>query len=187
MAEPCMDNPSLNAVPVSTVPANPFPAGAEPAGGDDCLDWDSEISNDGEELLILPEGDYLFRVAEFERARHGGSAKLPPCNKASLTLEIQTADGTARARTDLFLHRNTEWKVSSFFRAIGLKAKGEQVKMDWNRVTGAWGRAHIRPRRYAGSDGSEHQANEVVRFLDYDAALVQPGFLDVSGRVAVPF
>lgn len=181
MTDSYMNNP-MNAAPANTIPTNTMPA-----NDNGCLDWDSEISNDGPEFLILPEGDYLFQVAEFERARHGGSAKLPPCNKASLTLEIKTADGTARAKTDLFLHRNTEWKVSSFFRSIGLKAKGTEVKMDWNKVPGAWGRAHIKPRSYVGNDGNEHQANEVVRFLDYDPELVKPGFTDVTGTTPIPF
>ncbi len=155
--------------------------------GNDCLDWDAEISNDGAEFLILPEGDYLFQVVDFERGRHEASERLPACNKATLTLEVRTAEGIARARTTLFLHRSCEWKISAFFRCIGMKQKGEQLKMDWNRVPGAWGRAHFRPGSFAGNDGQTHQRNEVTRFLDYDPEKVKPGFTDVSGKTAIPF
>ena len=49
------------------------------------LGWDDEIQNEGG-YEVLPEGDYTFRVEKFERARHAGSEKIPPCNKAILTL-----------------------------------------------------------------------------------------------------
>ena len=31
--------------------------------------WDDEIKNDGPDFVLLPEGDYLFTVTGFERAR----------------------------------------------------------------------------------------------------------------------
>ena len=37
------------------------------------LGWDDEIENDGEEFTMIPEGDYSFQVAKFERARFNGS------------------------------------------------------------------------------------------------------------------
>ena len=49
--------------------------------------WDDEIENDNE-FQILPDGDYNFTVTGFERGRHQGSAKLPPCNKAIITLNV---------------------------------------------------------------------------------------------------
>ena len=148
----------------------------------ECMDWDAELTDDGQERerLILPEGNYVFQVVNLERGRHPGSAKLPPCNKASVTLEITTAEGVARVKTDLYLHMSTEWKISAFFRAIGLKEKGQHVRMDWTKVPEAWGRAHIRPRTYVGSDEKEHVTNEVAWFLDFDPELVKPGFITVD-------
>ena len=58
-----------------------------------CMEWDDAIESDGQEFIILEEGDYNFRVVEFERGRFPGSAKIPPCNKAALTLQVKTADG----------------------------------------------------------------------------------------------
>ena len=88
------------------------------AANNGCFDWDDEIQNDGQEFITLPEGDYVFEVVDFERGRYPGSAKIPPCNKASLTLQVKTEDGIARIRTDLILYRSLEWKISSFFRSV---------------------------------------------------------------------
>ena len=73
-----------------------------------CMDWDDALENDGQEFITLPEGDYVFTVTDFERGRYPGSAKIPPCNKASLTLQVKTDDGIARVRTDLILYRSLE-------------------------------------------------------------------------------
>ena len=144
-----------------------------------CMGWDDELTNDGQEFTELAEGDYTYQVISMERGRHMGSAKLPPCNKATLTLEITTEDGISRPRVDLFLHRNTEWKISSFFRSIGMKKKGEKVKPDWNKVVGSWGRCHVKLRKYTGNDGQEHQSYD-VSFYDYDEKMVKPGFIPVD-------
>lgn len=52
---------------------------------DAALDWDSEVTNEQREFVLLPAGNYLFTVQSFERARYEGSAKLPPCSMAKLT------------------------------------------------------------------------------------------------------
>ena len=147
------------------------------------LDWDDTIENDGQEFVILPEGDYNFTVTSFERSRHPGSAKLPACNKASLTLQVKTDQGIANCFTDLFLYRTMEWKLSQFFRCIGQKQKGQRLVMDWNRVIGSIGRAHFKPTEYVDRDGNTKTKNEVERFLDYDEKYfsdVRDGFVKVS-------
>ena len=135
------------------------------------MGWDDVIENDGQEFVVLPEGDYTFTVSNFERGRFPGSAKIPPCNKATLTLNIDNDQGVATARVDLILYRPLEWKIASFFRCIGHKKHGEKVVMDWNKVVGARGRAHIRPRDYTDKNGVERQTNDVERFLDYDPSV----------------
>ena len=37
------------------------------------MDWDDAIENDGQEFVILPEGDYNFTVTDFEQS-HSDSA-----------------------------------------------------------------------------------------------------------------
>ena len=140
------------------------------AAGSGCMDWDDTLENDGGEYITLPEGDYVFEVVDFERGRYPGGAKIPPCNKAALTLQVRTPDGIARVRTDLILYRSLEWKISSFFRSIGQKKLGEKAAMNWNKVVGARGKAHFKPREYE-KDGKTRQVNDVDYFIDYDASV----------------
>ena len=89
------------------------------------LGWDDEIEKDGSDYVLLPEGDYDFTVESFERGRHNGSEKLPPCNKAMLKLRIDATEGTALINHNLFLHTKTEGMLSAFFTAIGQKKKAK--------------------------------------------------------------
>lgn len=141
------------------------------------MDWDSAIESDGQQFIVLPEGDYSFTVTGFERGRYPGSTKIPPCNKASLTLTIELPDGqVATCREDLILYRTIEWKLASFFRAIGQKKTGERVVMDWTKVMGARGRAHFKPRAYI-KDGSEHTINSVDHYYDPEPQAAQPDWV----------
>lgn len=142
------------------------------------MSWDDVIENDGQEFIVLPEGDYAFTVTAFERGSFPGGAKIPACPKATVTLDIANDKGRATARVDLLLYRTLEWKIASFFRAIGQKKLGEKVSMDWNKVVGARGRAHIRPRSYT-KNGEERQFNDVERFYDHEE---QTAFTDASSE-----
>ena len=131
------------------------------------LDWDSTIEDDGTGFVLLEEGDYDFTVTGFERGRHNGSAKIPACNKAIVTLSIETPNGVAEIKENLILYKTMEWKISAFFRSLGMKKHGERLVMDWDKVLGAAGRAHIVQREYVGNDGINKKANNVGYFLDY--------------------
>ena len=72
------------------------------------LGWDDPIENDSPDFVLLPEGDYDFEVVSFERARHAGSEKLPPCNKAIVHIKIEGEEGISIIRHNLFLHTITE-------------------------------------------------------------------------------
>lgn len=132
------------------------------------MDWDSALENDGQEFILLPEGDYAFTVISLERGWYDGSAKMEACPTANLVLEVRTADGTARIPVRLFLNYAVEWRMSAFFRCIGQKKHGERLVPKWNEVVGARGIAHFKPRNYTGQDGQERQANDVARWIDYD-------------------
>lgn len=73
--------------------------------------WEDEIQRDDSPRQILPEGDYQFTVTKFERARHAGSERVPPCNKAVLTLAVRNAGGSGEVLENLFLHSKFEWNV----------------------------------------------------------------------------
>lgn len=130
------------------------------------LGWDDEIKNDSSPYEVLPEGDYEFRVEKFERARHGGSEKIPACNKAILTLAVTSPQGSGKVQVNLFLHSKFEWKLCQFFTSIGARKRGEPLRMNWNAVAGATGRCHVSVRKWIGNDGKEHDGNEVTEFFE---------------------
>lgn len=127
-------------------------------------DWDDEIVKDSD-FTLIPEGDYNFTVVAFERGRHEGSNKLPPCNKAIVTLRIALPDGsTQELKNNLFLHSKCEGLLSAFFTAIGQKRKGEPLRMNWGAVIGSTGRCKITIRTWQNNYGEDMQSNEVKKF-----------------------
>lgn len=128
------------------------------------LSWDDIITKDASDYIMLPEGDYNFTVENFERGRHPGSEKLTPCNKAILTLLIESADGPARITHNLFLHSKTEGMLAAFFACIGQKKKGEPLKMNWGAVPGSTGRCKVGVHTYTNKDGEERKSNNIRRF-----------------------
>jgi hypothetical protein len=147
------------------------PTGFSPSNDGDFddreLNWDSEIEKEGAEYVTLADGDYDFEVLDFERGRHEGSAKLPPCPKAILHIKVEGkdkstgAEGATVIRHQLFLHSKTEGLLSNFFTSIGLKKKGEKLKMNWSLVPGSKGRVKIGTRIYEGKE-----YNEIKRFYE---------------------
>ena len=125
------------------------------------LGWDDQIENDSPVFVVLPEGDYDFEVIDFERARHNGSDKLPPCNKAIVHIKIQGPEGISIIKHQLFLHSITEGMLCAFFTAIGQRKKGEKASMNWSKVIGSCGRAKVGIRKYEGKE-----YNEIKRFYE---------------------
>ena len=142
------------------------------------LGWDDTIEKDASEFIVLPEGDYPFRVESFERGRHNGSEKLPACNKAILKIQVEGNGGESVTLThNLFLHTITEGMLSAFFASIGQKRKGEPLRMNWNMVPGSTGRLKLGIRTYE-KDGETRRANEIKRFYpreDGQAPKYTPG------------
>lgn len=132
--------------------------------GEKELQWDDTIEKESSDFILLPEGDYNFTVESFERGRHTGSDKLPACNKAILTLKIESEEGTALITHNLFLHSKTEGLLSAFFTCIGLKKKGEPLKMNWGKVTGSSGRCKVGIHPYINKDGEERKSNNIKKF-----------------------
>lgn len=139
------------------------------------LNWEDEIEKDGSDFILLPEGDYDFVVDSFERGRHNGSEKLPPCNKAILKLRIDTNDGAALISHNLFLHTKTEGMISAFFESIGQKKKGEKIRMNWNAVPGAMGRCKVGIHEWIGNDGEKRQGNNIKKFYPFEGKKFEAG------------
>lgn len=136
----------------------------------DAFDWDSVIENESN-FVLLPEGEYEFTVTGFERGYFNGSEKMSACPKAELTLTIETAQGTATVKHNLFLSRRTEGLICAFFICIGQKKHGEPLRMNWQQVVGSKGRCKIGIRTYNNND-----YNEVKKFLEPGETTQRPMF-----------
>ena len=137
---------------------------------DRALSWDDEFTNEQQEFVLLPEGEYAFEVTGMERARFEGSAKLPPCSMAKLTLKIfGGAKGDATVTHRLYLHTKTQGLLGAFFESIGQCKRGETFRPRWNEVVGARGWCKLGIREYTKQSGPNAgktgQSNEVTRFL----------------------
>lgn len=128
------------------------------------LTWDDEIVKDGGDFILLPEGDYNFTVAKFERGRFQGSEKMPACNQAKLEITIHSQEhGDQTIFHNLFLHTKTEGLLSNFFAGIGQKKKGERLRMNWNAVVGSRGKCKLIHNKYTVK-GEERVNNQISKF-----------------------
>lgn len=139
------------------------------------LGWDDQIENDSPDFVILPEGDYDFEIIDFERGRHNGSEKLPPCNKAIVHIRIEGKEGISTIKHQLFLHTITEGMLCAFFTGIGQRQKGQKVTMNWNAVVGSKGRCKVGIRRWTNTEGREITFNEVKKFYEPEGKGFTPG------------
>lgn len=129
--------------------------------------WDDTIKNDST-FELLPEGDYNFTVIAFERAWHDGSAKLDPCNKAVLKIEVSNGDRSATIEHNLYLHSKTEGLICAFFTAVGMRTHGQPFKMDFQGSVGKKGRCKVGIRKWIGNNGQTIESNQIMRFYEPD-------------------
>jgi hypothetical protein len=141
-----------------------------PVENDAEFGWDDAIENDGPQFVILPEGDYDFEVIDFERGRHNGSEKLPPCNKAIVHIRIQGKEGQTIIKHQLFLHTRTEGMLCAFFTAIGQRKHGERVTMKWDKVIGSKGRCKVYVDEWTGKEGKPMKSNKIQKFCEPEDA-----------------
>lgn len=111
------------------------------------FDWEAEIEDDGEErvFVTLEPGKYPFEVTKFERgqyeAKPGG--KAPSCKKAIIQIKIATDEGDCYITENFLLYKKMEWKMSQFFRCLGLKKSGEKMTTKWESTVGCTGMCEI--------------------------------------------
>lgn len=132
------------------------------------LGWDDEIEKESD-FALLPEGDYDFTITGFERARHEGSEKIPPCNKAIVSVHIESPEGSTTIYHNLFLHSKCEGWLSAFFISIGQKKHGEKLRMNWNNVIGAKGRCKVYIDKW-DRNGEKMQNNKIRKFYEPESS-----------------
>lgn len=146
------------------------------------FDWDAEISNDGEgsfeENVILPDGNYDFEVIKTEKAFYEPKpgSSLPACNMCKVFLRVNGGDlGNSLVVENLYLTERTEWKISAFLRAVGLKKHGETTNVGHLlHCDGEKGRCQIKVDTYTGRNGQEQKNNKLVRFFDKEEPAAAP-------------
>lgn len=111
------------------------------------FDWDDEIEDDGteREFVTLEPGTYDFEVTSFERAYHEAKpgGKAPSCPKAVIKIKIASDKGDCYITENFLLYKKMEWKISQFFKSLGMKKSGEKVSMKWDDTVGMSGSAKI--------------------------------------------
>lgn len=128
------------------------------------FNWDDEISEESGEFTLLDEDDYEFVVLKVERARSQGSGKLPPCNMAKVTFNVNGNEITE----NFLLHSSLEWKLSQLFLSVGMKKHGEPLKMNWTTIQGKTGKCHVVIEKYQKKDGTDGTTNRIKKFYAYD-------------------
>lgn len=140
------------------------------------FDWDSEILEDGNSgvpFVCLPEGDYQYTVTKLDKSTYmpRSSSKIPAGTKMAIVEMTFKKDGKQSVVFErLYLIGSMEWKISSFFRSVGLKKHGEKLKMDWNAVTGLTGWAHLTVEDWTGTDGQTRQSNRLGYWISPEEA-----------------
>jgi hypothetical protein len=139
----------------------------QPAQNGNALGWNDDFEAQESSFVLLPEGDYAFEITKIEKARHSGSEKVPPCNKAIVTFCVHAQQGDTYI-TENYLLIDLDWarrKMTEFFSAIGFAEKGGQrVRMHWgNDLIGRRGVCHVAPRKYKNNDGDERETNDLKK------------------------
>lgn len=132
------------------------------------FDWDDEINNESSNYVLLPEGDYRFKIEKFERSQFDGSEKLPACKKAIVTFHIFGENNETSITENFLLCSQFEWKLSSLFLSVSLKKHNEPLRMNWNALIGKEGNCHVYIDNYKKKDGSDGYSNKIKKFYAYD-------------------
>ena len=110
------------------------------------MDWEDTIENESN-FRIIPEGDYSFTVSKLTRARYNGGAKIGPCPKAILDLDVVTPEGVVTVQHNLLLHTRCEGLLCAFFTCIGQRKHGQRFRQRRRRTQGGAGGPLLQRRR----------------------------------------
>ena len=122
-----------------------------------------EIQNE-DAFTLLDAGDYEFEIVKYERARHEGSEKIPPCNKAVVTFRV----GDTTLTENFLLCSTLEWKLSQLFLSTGLKRHGEPLRMNWQALPGKRGVCKVIVHKYTDRNGTQREINRIDKLYAYD-------------------
>ena len=157
-------------------PQNPYNSQSYPQqNSDGALDWNSTIEDEGS-FVVLPAGDYPFKIEKMERSRYNGGDKISACPKAVVHFEITAPDGKiVHLQENYLLHTKMEWKLSELFASIGMKARGEKAQMQWDNIIGKRGICRIIVNEYKDKKGNDRENNRIdMLYPSYDQPVPAP-------------
>lgn len=111
--------------------------------------WDSTVPATAEqkEFEVPAIGEYNFMVASAEKTFSSNGNPM-----IKVRLDLQGADGSVF--DNLVLTDNMMWKLVTFFESIGLKKKGEELKLSISdavdKCSGMEGRLKVKHETYNG-------------------------------------
>lgn len=149
-------------------------------------DWGSPIPATAEqkEFSIPPVGEYDFIVASVEKtfSQSSGNPML------KVRLELQGADGSVF--DNLPLTDNMMWKIVTFFESIGIKKKGEELKLSMgeaaDKAVGCEGRLKVKHETYNGKQSAKvdkYLITEAKKAKKAPAASVEDDIDDVPFEI----
>lgn len=98
---------------------------------------------DDNSFVVLPEGDYKFRVLSHE-VGFATSDKFPPNTKQiTVTIEVPSDDGTAKIRHYLNVYKKALFAIRQFSDCIGLTAEHGKATINLDNMDGKDGVCHL--------------------------------------------
>lgn len=127
------------------------------------LGFDDEISDgEGNDIVLFEPGNYQFTVKSYER----GKTKESGNNMVTVELEVTDGKKKSTIKDWIVLTNKTMWKIASFFRSIGLKKRGENIKMNWKESVGKSGMCTLSQDEKISKAGNSYKVNSIYSYLD---------------------
>lgn len=123
------------------------------------IDWNSVIDDDG--ITTLEPGEYAFRVKGYTKSLTQAGDPM-----AKVNLIISSPRGETEVMDNIVLKETTVWKISSFFRSVGMKKHGQPMKIDFDGAIGKSGRLTLYIDEYTTKNGRTIKTNRVDEYLD---------------------
>ena len=136
------------------------------------LDFDAVINEESEqrEFELLEPGEYTFTLQKYSKEFFHSTRPDSKIKDGTpmVKLEFIVTDGehSNYVYNTLFLRKDFEWKISSFFLSVGLKKHNEPLRIDFDSAIGKKGRCKITKRSYTKQTGETVESNDIASFLE---------------------
>ena len=114
----------------------------------------------------LTAGEYVFTFSDYEIREYKGGAKIPPCTQILVKLIIDIAGVHYCVFDRLNLVDNNEWKITNFFKSLGINMQGATIADCLEMAQGQQGRALVKQCEYfSKKQGKQVVGNEIKAYL----------------------